>query len=106
MHSVQHVSHSYVEEVGEELYIMSVKVFHPAGWGHLGAELIPFQDLGNTNFSIHLPRTSFDRHATGNLVLRAVQSLGIDARVNERNDICIEANKISCLHLNFSFHIP
>ncbi|KAF5388072.1 hypothetical protein D9615_000764 [Tricholomella constricta] len=48
-----------------------------------------YHDLGNTNFSIHLPREEFDRHATAQVVLRAVRSLGIDARVNDRNDICV-----------------
>ncbi|KAI0036064.1 hypothetical protein K488DRAFT_76244 [Vararia minispora EC-137] len=47
-----------------------------------------FHDIGNTNFSIHLPRTIFDRHATAQVILRAVRSLGIDAHVNDRNDIC------------------
>ena len=53
------------------------------------------QDLGNTNFSIHLPQSSFDRRATGNVILRAVRSLGIDAQLNDRNDICIGPYKIS-----------
>lgn len=53
------------------------------------------QDLGNTNFSIHLPRTSFDRHATAEVVLRAVRALGVDARVNDRNDVCVEGYKMS-----------
>ncbi|KAJ8087136.1 hypothetical protein PM082_005964 [Marasmius tenuissimus] len=35
-----------------------------------------YHDLGNTNFSIHLPRTSFDRHATAQIVLRALDTLG------------------------------
>ncbi|KAI9447880.1 hypothetical protein H4582DRAFT_1896938, partial [Lactarius indigo] len=48
-----------------------------------------YHDMGNTNFSIHLPRSSFDRNVTAELVLRAVRSLNIDARVNERNDVCI-----------------
>ena len=52
------------------------------------------QDLGNTNFSIHLPRSSFDRHATAQVVLRAVRSLGVDALVNDRNDICVGKDKI------------
>ncbi|KAI0254864.1 hypothetical protein BJV78DRAFT_1273894 [Lactifluus subvellereus] len=47
-----------------------------------------YHDMGNTNFSIHLPRSSFNRHATAQLVLRAVRLLDIDARVNERNDVC------------------
>ncbi|GAW06413.1 Lipoyltransferase and lipoate-protein ligase [Lentinula edodes] len=49
----------------------------------------------NTNFSIHLPRTSFDRHMTAQVVLRAVCSLGIDATVNDRNDICVGKEKVS-----------
>ncbi|KAJ4472809.1 hypothetical protein C8J55DRAFT_519694 [Lentinula edodes] len=54
-----------------------------------------YHDLGNTNFSIHLPRTSFDRHMTAQVVLRAVCSLGIDATVNDRNDICVGKEKVS-----------
>ena len=53
------------------------------------------QDLGNTNFSIHLPRTSFDRHATAQVVLAAVRALGVDARVNDRNDVCVGDYKMS-----------
>ncbi|KAF4601854.1 Biotin/lipoate A/B protein ligase [Pleurotus pulmonarius] len=52
-----------------------------------------YHDLGNTNFSIHLPRKSFDRHETSQIPLRAVRSLGIDAILNERNDICIVNNR-------------
>lgn len=54
-----------------------------------------YHDLGNTNFSIHLPRKSFDRHETSQIPLRAVRSLGIDARLNERNDICVGKEKVS-----------
>lgn len=54
-----------------------------------------YHDMGNTNFSIHLPRSSFNRHATAQLVLRAVRSLDIDARVNDRNDICVGPYKVS-----------
>ncbi|KAF9462002.1 Lipoyltransferase and lipoate-protein ligase [Collybia nuda] len=54
-----------------------------------------YHDMGNTNFSIHLPRHSFDRHITAQIVLRAVRSFGIDARVNDRNDICVGEEKIS-----------
>ena len=53
------------------------------------------QDLGNTNFSIHLPRASFDRKVTAQIVLRAVRSLGIDAHLNDRNDICVGKDKMS-----------
>ncbi|TBU63239.1 Lipoyltransferase and lipoate-protein ligase [Dichomitus squalens] len=54
-----------------------------------------YHDLGNTNFSIHLPRASFDRHATAQVVLKAVRSLGVDANVNDRNDICVGKDKVS-----------
>jgi len=54
-----------------------------------------YHDLGNTNFSIHLPRSSFDRHATARVILRAVRSLGIDAHVNDRNDIYVGKDKVS-----------
>ncbi|KAI0082522.1 Lipoyltransferase and lipoate-protein ligase [Panus rudis PR-1116 ss-1] len=53
-----------------------------------------YHDLGNTNFSIHVPRSSFDRHATAQIVLRAVRSLGVEAHVNDRNDICVGPDKI------------
>ncbi|KAF9527963.1 hypothetical protein CPB83DRAFT_814445 [Crepidotus variabilis] len=55
-----------------------------------------YHDLGNTNFSIHLPRASFDRHKTGDIVRRAVQSLGVDAQLNDRNDICVGNEKMIC----------
>ncbi|KAE9407207.1 Lipoyltransferase and lipoate-protein ligase [Gymnopus androsaceus JB14] len=55
-----------------------------------------YHDHGNTNFSIHLPRASFDRHLTAQVILRAVRSLGIDdAIVNDRNDICVGKEKIA-----------
>ncbi|KAI9000719.1 Lipoyltransferase and lipoate-protein ligase [Trametes punicea] len=54
-----------------------------------------YHDLGNTNFSIHLPKGSFDRHATAQVVLKAVRSLGVDANVNDRNDICVGKEKVS-----------
>ena len=53
--------------------------------------------MGNTNFSVHLPRSSFDRNVTAGLVLRAVHSCNIDAWVNERNDVCVGPYKISFL---------
>ena len=59
--------------------------------------LIARQDLGNTNFSIHLPRAAFDRNETAQVVLKAVRSLGVDANVNDRNDICVGTDKIGLL---------
>ncbi|KAH6914605.1 hypothetical protein BKA70DRAFT_1256556 [Coprinopsis sp. MPI-PUGE-AT-0042] len=37
---------------------------------------------------------SFDRNETAQVVVRALQNLGVDGRVNERNDICVGTNKI------------
>ncbi|KAH6914598.1 Lipoyltransferase and lipoate-protein ligase [Coprinopsis sp. MPI-PUGE-AT-0042] len=54
-----------------------------------------YHDLGNSNYSIHLPRMSFDRNETAQVVVRALQNLGVDGRVNERNDICVGTNKVS-----------
>jgi hypothetical protein len=57
----------------------------------------PCQDLGNTNFSIHMSRETFDRNLVTALVCRAVRSFGVDARVNERNDILVGLHKMSPL---------
>ncbi|KAL4065143.1 hypothetical protein V8B97DRAFT_1867378 [Scleroderma yunnanense] len=60
-----------------------------------------FHDLGNTNYSIHIPRMAFDRTKTAKVVVRAVRSLGVEAYANERNDICVGGNKISILYARF-----
>ncbi|KIY73905.1 Lipoyltransferase and lipoate-protein ligase [Cylindrobasidium torrendii FP15055 ss-10] len=54
-----------------------------------------YHDLGNTNFSIHLARTAFDRGSTGQSVLSAVRALGIDAALNDRNDVTVHGDKVS-----------
>ncbi|KAI5117389.1 hypothetical protein M0805_009077 [Coniferiporia weirii] len=54
-----------------------------------------YHDLGNTNYSLHLPRSAFDRNETAKVVVRAVRALGIDAYVNERNDVCAGGYKMS-----------
>ncbi|KAG6861965.1 hypothetical protein C0995_009149 [Termitomyces sp. Mi166 len=43
-----------------------------------------YHDLGNTNFSIHLPRAKFDRHVTAQIVLRAHVSGSAYKIVNKR----------------------
>ncbi|CAG8758985.1 7784_t:CDS:2, partial [Acaulospora colombiana] len=49
---------------------------------------LPF-DLGNTNFSLHLPRNSFERRKGSALALEALKRLDVpDAWVNDRNDVC------------------
>ncbi|KAI6127457.1 hypothetical protein EDD16DRAFT_1553093, partial [Pisolithus croceorrhizus] len=54
-----------------------------------------FHDLGNTNYSIHVPRTSFDRAKTANIVVRALRALSVEGYANERNDICVGGRKVS-----------
>lgn len=55
-----------------------------------------YHDLGNTNYSIHVPRTWFDRNVTSQIVLRAVLGMGVpDAVVNDRNDVCVGTDKVS-----------
>ncbi|KIJ57023.1 hypothetical protein M422DRAFT_773736 [Sphaerobolus stellatus SS14] len=54
-----------------------------------------YHDLGNANYSIHLPRESFDRHKTSKVIQRALQSLHVNAEVNDRNDICVGGFKVS-----------
>lgn len=76
------------------LYTLSCQLFPESTCPNSAHRNTP-QDLGNTNFSIHVPRTSFDRGATAQVVLRAVRALGIDAHVNERNDICVGGEKAS-----------
>jgi lipoate-protein ligase A len=53
--------------------------------------LLTGQDLGNTNFSIILPRLLFTRAHGAELVARAIRDrLGIDTcGVNKRNDVVI-----------------
>ncbi|KAH7888238.1 hypothetical protein F5I97DRAFT_1806149 [Phlebopus sp. FC_14] len=64
-----------------------------------------FHDLGNTNYSIHVPRTTFNRTATAQIVLRAVRALGVNAYVNDRNDICVDGKKMSYSGLcNRAYH--
>ncbi|KAG9006625.1 Biotin/lipoate A/B protein ligase [Tulasnella sp. JGI-2019a] len=53
-----------------------------------------YHDLGNTNYSVLVPRATFARRPNAELVARAVQSLGPPALVNDRNDIVVEGFKI------------
>jgi len=53
------------------------------------------QDLGNTNFSLHMPRGSFERQKGSGLAVDALKRMGIaEAWVNERNDVCVGQFKI------------
>lgn len=54
-----------------------------------------FHDLQNLNFSFIVPKRYYDRDISMQIVTRALQSCGIDAEVNGRNDIVAGAHKVS-----------
>lgn len=54
-----------------------------------------YHDLGNLNFSFILPRTHYAMARQLKVVLRALGSLGIDARFTGRNDLTLEGRKFS-----------
>ncbi|KDE05823.1 hypothetical protein MVLG_03767 [Microbotryum lychnidis-dioicae p1A1 Lamole] len=54
-----------------------------------------YHDLGNTNYCVFVPRLEFERRTNAELVARALNNLGIEAYVNDRNDICVDSFKMS-----------
>ncbi|KAG0238150.1 Biotin/lipoate A/B protein ligase [Actinomortierella wolfii] len=54
-----------------------------------------YHDMGNTNYSIMMPREVFDRKTNVELVCRALHELDIPAIVNDRHDIVLEGKKVS-----------
>ncbi|KAI1078517.1 hypothetical protein F5B20DRAFT_547313 [Whalleya microplaca] len=55
-----------------------------------------FHDLGNMNYSVICPAASFDRDKHAEVVVRALQYLGVrTARVNERHDIVVSGSSAS-----------
>lgn len=55
-----------------------------------------YHDLGNTNFCIMTNRDIFERDKHAYMVVRAMKSLGIEMKVNERHDIIdVNSNKVS-----------
>ena len=53
------------------------------------------QDLGNTNYCVFVPRNDFERRTNADMVARALNSLDVQAYVNDRNDICVDKYKMS-----------
>jgi lipoate-protein ligase A len=52
-----------------------------------------FHDEGNVNYSVICPTAVFNRDKHAEMVVRALQSLGIEkARVNERHDIVVDSD--------------
>ncbi|KAI8822582.1 putative lipoate-protein ligase A [Fimicolochytrium jonesii] len=54
-----------------------------------------YHDIGNTNYTIIMPRDVFDRRTNAELVTRALLQLDIPASVNERHDIVVDGKKVS-----------
>eukprot|EP00842_Homolaphlyctis_polyrhiza_P005259 jgi/Hompol1/5734/HPOL_002524-RA len=52
-------------------------------------------DLGNSNYSITMPRDEFDRAKSAALVSKALHHLDVPSSVNERHDIVVEGRKVS-----------
>ena len=52
------------------------------------------QDLGNTNYSVHTPRLSFDRAKSGAVPVNALRALQIPASLNDRHDVVVNGYKI------------
>ena len=64
------------------------------------------QDGGNTNYSVAIPRTSFDRRTNAEVVARGLNTLGVSASVNERNDVVVDKFKMSwVLHMRRSLRL-
>ena len=53
------------------------------------------QDMGNTNYSLMMPRAEFQRKVGVSMVCRALHQMDIPASVSERYDLCIGSSKIS-----------
>ncbi|TPX65516.1 hypothetical protein CcCBS67573_g08104 [Chytriomyces confervae] len=51
--------------------------------------------LGNTNYTCFMPRESFNRDFSANIVARALHQLDIPAHVNTRHDIVVDNRKVS-----------
>lgn len=54
-----------------------------------------FHDLGNLNFTFLAQRADYDMEKQSEVILRAVQSFGIPAIRNGRNDLTVEGRKFS-----------
>ncbi|RUP48183.1 hypothetical protein BC936DRAFT_144859 [Jimgerdemannia flammicorona] len=55
----------------------------------------PQQDMGNSNYTIFIPRATFTRRTNVELVTRALLELDIPAYVTERYDIAVDGHKVS-----------
>ncbi|SAM08549.1 hypothetical protein [Absidia glauca] len=54
-----------------------------------------YHDMGNSIYTIYMPREAFSRKANAELVSRALLQLDIPASVNDRHDIVVDNHKVS-----------
>ncbi|KAJ2747868.1 hypothetical protein GGI20_000163 [Coemansia sp. BCRC 34301] len=54
-----------------------------------------YHDLGNTNYTVVMPRAAFTRDACAKLVSRALRDSDIPAHVNARHDVAVDGLKVS-----------
>lgn len=54
-----------------------------------------FHDIGNLNYSLIFPRSMYDTMRSTGMIVRTLNSLGISAYANGRNDILLNEKKIS-----------
>lgn len=70
-----------------------------ADGGHLVRRLsgggAVYHDLGNLNFTFLVPSADFDVDKQTEVILRAVQNMGIAAQRNGRNDLTVDGKKFS-----------
>ncbi|KAI7861612.1 hypothetical protein BDF14DRAFT_1886994 [Spinellus fusiger] len=54
-----------------------------------------YHDMGNSIYTIFMPREEFSRRKNAELVSRALQQLDVPASVNDRHDIVVDGFKVS-----------
>ncbi|KAJ2682225.1 hypothetical protein GGH99_004832, partial [Coemansia sp. RSA 1285] len=54
-----------------------------------------YHDLGNSNYTVVMPRTAFTRNWCAEMVAQALQQMDIPAYVNARHDVAVDELKIS-----------
>ncbi|KAJ3033683.1 Biotin/lipoate A/B protein ligase [Rhizophlyctis rosea] len=54
-----------------------------------------YHDIGNTNYTVIMPRDDFDRRKSAHMISRALHHLDIPSSVNDRHDLVIDSSKIS-----------
>ncbi|MDY5016480.1 MAG: lipoate--protein ligase [Eubacteriales bacterium] len=67
-----------------------------------------YHDLGNINFTFLMPRALYDQQRQNDVLLRAVQDVGIRAEATGRNDLLADGRKFSghafCLRERTAYH--